>query len=77
MNDGRFAPAFDADFVEIGEQRQGDRRTGERRAAHLKLDLLFAATLLNHFSAPERGSAHGYALPSRGPRAGVIRNVSA
>lgn len=73
----RLAPAIDADFEEIGDQRRTDRRAGDRRAARLKLDPLFAATLVSHVNAAEAPRANGYAQPWRGPRAGIVVNISA
>lgn len=75
MSAARLAPAIDADFEEVGEQRRTDRRGGERRAPRLKLDPLFAATLVNQIAQTEAISVHGYGAPPRGPRAGIIMNV--
>lgn len=77
MSAARLAPAIDADFEEVGEQRRTDRRAGDRRAARLKLDPLFAATLVNQIARAETKSFDGYATPWRGPRAGIILNVRA
>jgi hypothetical protein len=77
MSAARLAPAVDADFIEIGEQRRTDRRASDRRAPRLKLDPLFAATLVNQIAKPEEASVHGYATLRRGPRAGIIMNVRA
>ncbi len=76
MSATRLAPAIDADFEEIGEQRRTDRRAGDRRAPRLKLDPLFAATLVNQIAKAETTSVYGYA-PPRGLRAGIITNVCA
>lgn len=77
MSAVRLAPVLDADFEEIGEQRRADRRANDRRAPRLKLDPLFAATLVNQIAKPERSVVHGYApAPSR-LRAGTVVNVSA
>jgi hypothetical protein len=75
MSASRPAPAIDADFEEVGEQRRTDRRASDRRAPRLKLDPLFAATLVNQIAKTETMSVHGYAAPPRGPRAGILMNV--
>jgi hypothetical protein len=75
MSAARLAPAIDADFEEVGEQRRMDRRASDRRAPRLKLDPLFAATLVNQIANTETMSVHGYTAPPRGPRAGIIMNV--
>lgn len=77
MSATRPAPAIDADFVEVGEQRRTDRRTSDRRASRMKLDPLFAATLMNQIARNEDVSANGYGQPWRGPRPGIIVNVRA
>lgn len=78
MSAARPAPAaLDADFEEIGEQRRTDRRSSDRRAPPLKLDPLFAATLVNQIAKTETMSIHGYVASQRGPRAGIIVNVRA
>ncbi len=77
MSAARPAPAIDADFEEVGEQRRTDRRASDRRAPRLKLDPLFAATLVNQIAKTETVSVHGYAQTWRGPRAGIIMNVRA
>ena len=69
--------ALDADFEEVGEQRRTDRRHSDRRAPRMKLDPLFAATLVNQIARKETAGANGYAQPWRGPRPGIIVNVSA
>ena len=75
MSAARLAPAIDADFEEVGEQRRTDRRASDRRAQRLKLDPLFAATLVNQIAKTETVSIHGYAQARRGTRAGIIMNV--
>lgn len=77
MSAFRPAPAIDADFEEVGEQRRTDRRQSDRRAPRMKLDPLFAATLVNQVARAEETPAHGYARPWRGPRPGIVVNVSA
>ena len=69
--------ALDADFEEVGDQRRTDRRQSDRRAPRMKLDPLFAATLVNQIARKETTDAVGYARPWRGPRPGIIVNVSA
>jgi len=71
------APILNADFVEVGDQRRTDRRSTDRRAPRMKLDPLFAATLVNQIAKREDPPAHGYGQPWRGPRPGIIVNVSA
>ena len=73
----RLAPAIDADFEEVGEQRRTDRRANDRRSLRFKLDPLFAATLVNQISTAEMPRVHGYAQPPRGPRAGIVVNLRA
>ncbi len=73
----RLAPAIDADFEEIGEQRRTDRRANDRRGLRFKLDPLFAATLVNQIAQPEAQHARGYTRAWRGPRAGIVVNVRA
>ena len=75
MSAPRLAPVVDADFAEIGDQRRSDRREGERRAPRLKLDPLFAATLVNHIARAETPRARGYA--AAGVRAGIMVNLEA
>lgn len=77
MSAARPSLAVDADFVEVSEQRRADRRASDRRASKLKLDPLFAATLVNQIAKPEAVSVHGYATPWRGPGAGIVVNVRA
>jgi hypothetical protein len=77
MSAARPAHAIDADFEEVGEQRRTDRRQSDRRAPRMKLDPLFAVTLVNQIARPEETPAHGYACPWRGPRPGIVVNVSA
>ncbi len=67
---------LDAEFVDIGEQRRGDRRQRDRRAPRARLDTLFAATLVNHITAPERPRCSGYAAAVE-LRPGVVVNVRA
>lgn len=69
--------ALDADFEEVGEQRRTDRRQSDRRAPRLKLDPLFAATLVNQIARSEDTRTHGYARPWRGPHRGIVVNVRA
>lgn len=68
---------LDADFEEVGDQRRTDRRQSDRRAPRMKLDPLFAATLVNQIARKETVGTDGYAHPWRGPRPGIIVNVSA
>ncbi len=78
MSAARPAPAaLDADFEEIGDQRRTDRRSSDRRAPPLKLDPMFAATLVNQISRGENTQTDGYGQTWRGPRPGIIVNVRA
>lgn len=77
MSATRPAPAIDADFVEVGDQRRTDRRQADRRALRMKLDPMFAATLINQIARAEETPAQGYARPWRGPRPGIVVNVRA
>ena len=69
--------ALDVDFVEVGDQRRTDRRSSDRRALRMKLDPMFAATLVNQIARHEEARTDGYARSWRGPRPGIIVNVSA
>ena len=78
MSAARPAPAaLDADFEEIGDQRSTDRRSSDRRAPRLKLDPMFAATLVNQIARREDMQTNGYGQQWRGPRPGIIVNVRA
>ena len=75
MSAARLAPVLDADFEEVGDQRRTDRRASDRRAPRMKLDSLFAATLVNQVAREELVETGRYTQPCRGPRAGIIVNV--
>jgi len=75
MSAARLLSVVDAEFQELGEQRQGDRRAANRRAPRAKLDTMFAATLINHVTAPEAPHANAYAAPTL--RVGIVANVVA
>jgi hypothetical protein len=77
MSEHRPSAAIDADFEEVSEQRRMDRRSADRRAARLKLDPLFAATLVNQIALRETQHGRSYEQPWRGPRSGIVVNVSA
>jgi hypothetical protein len=77
MSAARLAPVLDVDFAEVGDQRRGDRRSSDRRAARLRLDPLFAATLVNHVAKPEAPCAQRYAAPCARPRPGIVVNFEA
>jgi hypothetical protein len=64
-------------LVEAGDRRDADRRSGDRRAPRRWLDPLFAATLVNQVAPAETHYARGYGEAPRGPRAGIVVNVSA
>jgi len=70
-------PRFhDASFEEVGDQRRADRRKNDRRAGGLRLDPLFAATLVNHVTPPETMIVKGYAA-ERKIRAGIAFDLRA
>jgi hypothetical protein len=77
MSASRPAPAIDADFEEVGEQRRTDRRSSDRRAPRMKLDPMFAATLVNQIARPEEAPARGYATLQPRLRTGIVVNVRA
>ncbi len=65
---------------EASERRKADRRfegRTDRRAPKLRLDPLFAATLVNQIAREETPYAHGYAQTWRGPKPGIVVNVKA
>ncbi len=62
---------------ECRERRGADRRAGDRRAPRRPLDPLFAATLVAQLAPEETRYAKCYARASRGPRPGIVVNVSA
>jgi hypothetical protein len=71
MSAARPSLVYDAAFEEARERRAGDRRRSFEAQAHgMKLDPLFAATLVNHVAKPEAPIAHGY-RQLRAPRAGI------
>jgi hypothetical protein len=67
----------DADFDEIGEQRRADRRGRDRRGRRLRLDPLFALTLLNHVAGPQPPRRRGYPSTVRAPDPGLVVNLEA
>ena len=75
MSAARLTHVVDADFAVIGDQRRTDRRAGDRRAQRLRLEPLFAATLVNHITRPEPARTGGYA--AAGARAGIVVNLDA
>ena len=80
MGAARPSLVYDAAFEEVRERRAHDRRAGDRRAHHegsgLRLDPLFAATLVNQVAPPERVITNGYRT-GRDLRAGIAINVKA
>lgn len=68
---------IEAEFAEIGDQRRRDRRAGDRRAARMRIEPLFAATLVNHVVPPEQVYVRGYATAAAAPRTGIVVNLSA
>ncbi|MBI3437760.1 MAG: hypothetical protein HY054_03750 [Proteobacteria bacterium] len=80
MSAARPSLVYDAAFEEVREQRMHDRRAGDRRTRQdrsgLRMDPLFAATLVNHVAKPERNIAYGYRA-ARLLRAGIAINMKA
>jgi len=78
MSAARLSSPIDADYVEVGEQRVGDRRRSDRRAPRVRLEPLFAATLINHVATKEVAvSTGGYGTVAQRLRAGGVVNVRA
>jgi hypothetical protein len=63
-------------LAEANDERRGDRRRTDRRAARRTFDPLFAATLVNQIAPAETTRPFGYQAP-HGPRAGIAFNLSA
>lgn len=59
------------------ERRCEDRRAGDRRTPRRRLDPLFAATLVAQIAPAETRYAKGYTQAPRGPRPGIVVNISA
>ena len=76
MSAARLDHVVDADFAEIGDQRRADRRSSDRRAGRLKLDPLFAATLVNQIARAE-APRQAYAAPARPLPRGLVVNFEA
>ncbi len=80
MSAARPSLVYDASFEEARERRAHDRRAGDRRIQHdgsgLRLDPMFAATLVNHVAIPERVVIDGYRA-ERQLRAGIAINLKA
>ncbi len=58
-------PELDAEFEHVADMRQSDRRGKQRRQAPLKLDPLFAVTLVSQIeTAPTKNNA-AYSAPCR------------
>jgi hypothetical protein len=67
---------YDADFEEAGERRAGDRRHGAAPAFQaMKLDPLFAATLVNQIARPDAPIARKY-RPVPRTRAGIAVDLT-
>ena len=77
MNSADRLRLVDADFEEIGDQRRSDRRNSDRRAARMRLDPAFAATLINQIAKPERVQPTGYANGPRRLRPGIAFDLKA
>jgi len=78
MGAARPSLVYDAAFEEVRERRAHDRRAQDRRTPDagpgLRLDALFAATLVNHIAAPERLIVNNYRREQK-LRPGVAINV--
>jgi hypothetical protein len=67
---------LDAEFEEIANQRCGDRRrSADRRAPRMRLDPLFAATLIAHVAPLPQARVGGYGFAAARP--GVAINLRA
>lgn len=66
----------DADFEDLGDQRRADRRRTDRRAARVRLDPGFAATLINQV-APGECARGSYAREPKRLRAGIAFDLKA
>jgi hypothetical protein len=75
MSAARLAPVVDAEFAILGDQRRRDRRASDRRAQRLRLEPLFAATLVNHIARHEAPRPRAYA--PAGARPGIVVNLEA
>ena len=78
MGAARPSLVYDAAFEEVRERRAHDRRAKDRRTPEdgrsLRLDALFAATLVNHIAAPERLIVNNYHREQT-LRSGIAVNV--
>jgi hypothetical protein len=70
-------PPVDAEFEEVSEQRRADRRTSDRRSTRVKLDPLFATTLVNQVTPPEAPAPEAYVELKPRLRKGIVLNVKA
>lgn len=67
---------LDAEFEEIADQRCGDRRrSADRRTPRMRLDPLFAATLIAHVAPLPQARVCGYSFAATRP--GVAINLRA
>jgi len=67
---------LDADFEEVANQRSGDRRrSADRRTPRMRLDPLFAATLIAHVVPLPQARVGGYGFAAARP--GVAINLRA
>lgn len=76
MSSARPAPEIEAEFAEVGEQRRVDRRGNDRRAARLRLEPLFAVSLLRHLLPAETPPAR-FASAAPAVRAGIVVDLRA
>lgn len=67
---------MDAEFIDVGDQRRGDRRARVRRSARGKIDTLFAATLVSQLIPEQTRDGRYAAQPALRPP-GVVVNVRA
>jgi hypothetical protein len=59
---------LEADFEEVADQRRSDRRRADRRAPAMRLDPLFAATLIATLDRPPPRARGSYVSRRRTPR---------
>jgi hypothetical protein len=64
-------------YAEETDERRGDRRASDRRAPRLRLDPLFAATLVNQIAPAERVVQRAYLIPAPRVRAGIAFDLKA
>lgn len=68
-------PEIEATFEELGEQRRAERRNNDRRAKRLRLDPLFATTLIAQVSEHTVVSVGKPSVYARRAPAGLVVNL--